>query len=90
MTHPSQQFSKKGSHTKSLEYRPRKPKLTVEVLVDAVPRFGSITQRQLARRVNCSTDLVKKNVDKAIGLGLIEVFYECGTEKNFRRVKNAE
>ena len=83
--HPSQNYSCNGSHTKSLSHKPRQPKLTVEQLVKAVPKIGSITQRQLASRVHCSTAYTSKVVDEAISQGLIECYPVMGVEKHFRR-----
>lgn len=84
--HPSQQFSCNGSHTKTTSFKQRKPKLTVEDLVKAIPSIGNITQKQLARRVNCSHGYTSRVADQAIEEGLIECFTEMGVEKHFRRV----
>lgn len=84
--HPSQQYSCNGSHKKALPQKQRTPKLTVERLVNAVPKIGEITQRQLASRVNCSALLTSQVANQAIAEGLIECFSVCGTEKIFRRV----
>lgn len=85
--HPSQQFSCKGTHSKALDHKPKEPKLTGERLVAAIPKNDSVTQKQLARRVNCATTYTCKIANQAIEQGLIECFTVMGVEKHFRRVK---
>jgi hypothetical protein len=63
--------------------------LTVDDLYKAIPAIGSITQRQLARRLDCSADRVALLANEAIAAGLIEKFFFSGREKNFRRISPA-
>jgi hypothetical protein len=65
----------------------RKRKLTVEILVNAVPKIGSITLKQLARKVNCGRVLTSEIAKQAIEQGEIEMFVFDSLTHNFRRVK---
>jgi hypothetical protein len=67
--------------------RPRTPKLTVERLVNAVPKYGSITTAQLALKVSCGRVLTAAVIKQAIERGEIEMFITENLMQNFRRVK---
>jgi hypothetical protein len=68
--------------------RTRTPKLTVEKLVNAVPKYGSITTRQLAIKVNCGRVLTAAVIKQAVEDGKIEMFITENLLQNFRRGKN--
>jgi hypothetical protein len=86
VNNPHQHYSRRGSHAKALPIKPKEPKLTVEKLLIAMPKTESITQRQLARRVNCSDVYTRKVAEQAVGMGLIECFTIWGAEKHYRRL----
>jgi hypothetical protein len=62
-------------------------KLTVERLVEAIPKHGSITTLQLAKKVNCGRVLTAAVLKEAIELGKIRMFLTDNLMQNFERVK---
>jgi hypothetical protein len=79
--------SQQGSLTDSLPTKGKEPKLTVEKLLKAMPKSESITQKQLARKLSCSTPYTREIAKQAVDMGLIECFTVWGSEKHYRRAR---
>ena len=98
MSNPYQQFSCGGSNSKTKAYTPR---LTPDMVIDAVPKLGSITFKQLSRKVGFREPTLRKVLnliefeetgpDGVVYYGRgekeIEQFSFFAREQHFRRVK---
>jgi ribosomal protein S25 len=83
MSNPYQSFSCQGSTSKGRSY---KPKITPKDVVDAVPKTGYISRKQLAKKLNVSACTLSK-VLKDVELGVeIEMFEIMNNEQSFKRV----
>jgi ribosomal protein S25 len=87
MSNPYQHFSCQSSNHKTKSY---KPKITAQEVINAVPKHGYITKKQIARKLGVSVSTIDRTL-KEIKLGIeITMSTLMNKEQCFSRVRNDE
>lgn len=68
----------------------RQPKLTPEKLLNAMPRIGSITVPQLARKVDCGENYVSGIISTLVEQGDVRKFKISGVGYHYERAEKLQ